>query len=92
MKTLGELTREGARTNAAKNAIRQVDTLKEVIRDAKSKRLHPQYIQSIQKQGMTAIKNDLKENSIIEQQRIMVRMDAMEKAYQKQYKAKFIRE
>jgi hypothetical protein len=86
MKTLSELTREGARTNAAKNAIRQVDVLKDVIRDAKSKRLHPQYIESIKKQGLQAIKADLKEASITEQQRIWARMDAMEKAYQKAYK------
>lgn len=87
MKTRNDLVREGARTVAAKNAIRQVDELKSIITTMREQRQRPEYIKEIEEQGLHAIKKDLLNNSKTELERINNRIASLEKEYSKKLKA-----
>lgn len=81
-----EMVTEGAKTQAAKNALRQVQELKSIINQMREQKEYAPKILEIEAQGILEIKKDLLSNSKKEQERINIRLAQLEKEYSKNLK------
>lgn len=74
---------EGAKTEAAKNVIRQVDELKSIIKGMRARQEYPQHVKEVEAEGILAIKKELLTASKAEVDRINTRIAQLEKEYKK---------
>jgi len=86
MKTRMQIVQEGAKTSAAKNAIKQIQELKSIVNDMRARKVYAPNVQMVERDGLLAIKSELLSSSKMENERISKRLGQLENDYRKKLK------